>query len=372
LKHLLYLLFISTLVLAYSSVHSSDQGSLSVQMDGTTFHDFKGFFENGILTLYRGDDPTWNYDRKISFWHMPSDYDEKTVTYPDLKKTFQNGQMSYDKKDPSVNMNIVWLKKFEYALKFGKEADYKIPVTINSSVTSPNNIIIKGKIFVATAGIKMKDGVIDRSFDHLDSIKWLTKDWIKKNKAAHSIQDKAETCFMENASKNQKKMKNPRRQVAACSFRFADKRNQGQIAKIWLEKINNQWQVAKAIKEEQIFSAHPIKPPFRNSAPYVFDMLSAVEFENTIYQPKGGYKRVAEPSLWPCGGGQVGDQPGWCELPYKVYKSDKDFDCHYVTYIFNKNKKGEWVITQTLGSDQKYDHRKQLIKPRNKHNDWFC
>lgn len=368
----MYLLFITTLVLVCSNVHSTDQGSLSVQVDGTTFHDFKGFFENGILTLYRGEDPTWNYDRKISFWHMPSDYDGKTVAYPDTKKTFQNGQMSYDKKDPKVNLNIVWLKKFEYTLEFGKEADYKIPVTITSSVTSPNKINIKGKLSVATAGIKMKDGIIDRSFDHLDSIKWLTKDWIKSNKAALVIQDKVETCFMEKVNKSKKKAKKPHRLVAACSFRFTDKTNQSHIAKIWLEKINNQWQVAKAIKEDQLFGAHPIKPPFRNKTPYIFKKISAVEFENTIYQPNGGYKHISEPGLWPCGGGQVGDQPGWCELPYKVYKTDKKFDCQYVTYIFNKNKEGNWIITQTLGSDQMYDHRKQLIKPREDRNIGFC
>lgn len=375
MKDIKYLLFILFLTYTNSLVNAGVNNSLSVQINGTKYSDFKGVLEGGILTLYRGKDPGWEYDQNVKFWSIPKEFEGKEISFPDVKKPYQHAQMSYDKKDPSVNISMEWLKEFSYRITFGKVKDFKIPITIVSSVSNPKKIKIQGMFFAFTAGIKMNNGVIDRTFDHLDSIKWMTKDWIRKNTRSKYIFEKPDVCFMENVGKYRKK---PRRQVAACSFQYSDDTQGGKIAKLWFEKINNEWQVTNRLESNSLFTSSPIKPPIRNEPPYIYKNIAAIEFENKVYKPNGSYKRIAEPVLWPCGGGQVGSQPGWCELSYKVYKKDRlkedsqEFECKYITYIFEKDKKGDWYISKTLDSNMKYDDRKQQIIPRDKKSGWSC
>ena len=374
MKAINYLLFILFLTYTNSLVYAGVNNSLSVQINDTKYSDFKGVLEGGILTLYRGKDPTWKYDQNVKFWSIPNDFEGKEISFPDVKNSYQHAQMSYDKKDPSVNLSMEWLKEFSYKIKFGKEKDFKIPITIEGNASNPKRIRIQGTVIASTAGIKMNNGVIDRSFDHLDSIKWMAKDWIKRNTRSKYIFEKPDACFMENASNNKK----PRRQVAACSFQYSNDSPEVQIAKLWFEKIKNKWQVIRRIESNSLFASSPIKPPFSNKPPYIYKNIAAIEFENKVYKPGGGYKRIAEPTLWPCGGGQIGNQPGWCELSYKVYKKERvkadsqEFECKFTTYIFEKDQKGGWHISKTLDSNMKYNDRKQQIIPRDLKKSWFC
>ena len=72
------------------------------------------------------------------------------------------------------------------------------------------------------------------------------------------------------------------------------------------------------------------------------------------------------------------DQPGWCELSYRVYKNERvneggqEFECKYVTYIFEKDEKGTWFISETLDSNMKYDDRAQKVVPRGNKEGWYC
>jgi len=347
LKHVKYLLFILFLTYTNSLIYAGVNNSLTIQINGTKYSDFKGVLEDGILTLYRGKDPTWEYDQNVKFWSIPNEFNGKEISFSSVKNPYQNAQMSYDKKAPSVNISMEWLKEFSYKIKFGKEKDFKVPITIEGYVSSPIKIRIQGMVIASTAGIKMNSGVIDKSFDHLDSIQWMAKDWIRSNTKSKYIFEKPDACFMEHVSKNSKK---PRRQVAACSFQYSNDSPGIQIAKLWFEKINNEWQVINRLESNSLFASSPIKPPFSNKPPYNYKNIAAIEFENKVYKPGGSYKRIAEPVLWPCGGGQIGDQPGWCELSYKVYKKDRvkedsqEFECKYITYIFEKDQKGGWRI----------------------------
>ena len=117
---------------------------LTVMVDGVAVTGFKGWIKSGILSLYSGEDATWEYGQKISFWHMPDEVDGKSVEIPSKDSSLQAGQMNYEKKDPKVNISTVWLKDFKYKLSFGKEKDFKIPVTIVATAESPHKIKIYG------------------------------------------------------------------------------------------------------------------------------------------------------------------------------------------------------------------------------------
>ena len=336
IKYLILSLF---LTLTCGSANADGENSITVTIDDTAYSDFEAFLTGGILTLFRGKDPVWDYDQNVRFWTIPDQFEETMIIFPDPENPYAHAQMSYDKKDPSVNISSEWLEKFSYKIEFGKERDFKIPITIEGLVSSPKRIKIHGTIVAATAGIRMTDGVIDRSFDHLDSIIWITKDWVRKNTDSISIFEETDICFMEQAGNSSRK---DRRQVAACSFLYLDDSSTVQIAKLWLEKLSGKWQVVKKLDPDSIFTASPIKPPFRNSPPYNFVKIAANEFENKIYKPGGGYKNITEPTLWPCGGGQVDGQPGWCELSYRVYKNEhrtkgsQEFECKYVTSLVSQ------------------------------------
>ncbi len=372
---IIILLVLSALTLGLNP-YAANAGPVVAEIDGVTVQGFKGWFENGILTVYTGEDPAWEYGQKISFWHMPKKADGQSIEYPARDNSFQAGQMTYSKKDPSVNLSTVWLEEFKYKVTFGKEKDFKVHVTIEGEAAKPHKVKIKGSLVAATAGIKMNNGVIDRSFDHLDSIMWLTKEWTKKNNKVKEFFNTADSCSMENTPK--KKRKTPYRQVAACAFLYMDQDGKIRIAKLWLEKINGKWKEIKFLKPTQMFKAHPIKPPFRNKPPYIFSPMAAVKFENEIYARQGGYKRVKEPTTLRCGGGQREDQLGYCEIRYQVYKEDRtnesgqSFDCEVVTYIFKKNNDGKWGVSQTLKTDQQFDRRDQKVHPRKKGIQLFC
>lgn len=375
LKKIKYLLVALSIACTNPLVYADVDNSLSIQINGTNYSDFKGMLEGGILTLYRGTNPNWDYDQNVKFWSMPNDFEGKTFSFPDVNNPYLNRNMSYDKKDPSVNLSMKWLKEFSYKIKFGKEKDFKIPITIDALVSSPQKIRIQGMIIASTAGIKMNSGVIDRSFDHIDSIQWMTKEWIRNNTKSKYIFKRPDACFMEGAAKNSEKA---RRQVAACSFQYSDESTKVKIVKLWFEKVKNEWQVIKRVKSKSLFTSSPIKPPFNNKPPYIYKVIAAKEFESKIYKPGGAYKRIAEPTIWPCGGGQMAGQSGWCEIRYQVHKQDRDkendqeVECKYITYIFDKNQKGKWHISKTLDNNMKYDHRKQQIIPRKINKDWSC
>ena len=347
---------------------------LKVNINGVEHLDFKGIFKGDLLTLYKGKSPL-DYKLEITFWDMPRGLEKKVIAYPNPENSFDHATMSYDVKDPLVNSSMEWLKDFYYKVELGIEKDYKIPVKINAKIMTPYQISVKGEIEIATAGIRMTDGVIDKTFDDMDTIEWIVKDWIKKNTNAEKISNKTDACFMESFDGVKKKGV---RQVAACSFLYTDDTSELNIAKLWLEKLDNKWQVIKRTPSKKLLLADSLKPPFKNSPPYIFDVIAATRFSETIYKKNDGYLNISESVVFPCGGGQAPDQPGWCELPYAFYeanrnlKDDVESECKFATYLFEKNKNGRWAISKELADDQKYDYRNMKIIPRDKDSNWGC
>ncbi len=345
----------------------SATGPVVALIDGERVEGFKAWYENGILTLYTGRDPHFDYGHKISFWHLPHEPDGQQIRYPAPEGSTQFGQMTYARQDLAVNSSTEWLKEFQYDLKLGREADFLVKVTLVSRANGPVDLQVSGEVVAMTAGIKMTDGIVDRGFDHLDTIQWLTRSWISDRYQPKAIADRPDHCMMENAPK--KKPSKPRRQVAACSFLFTDETNKLAVAKLWLEKLDGQWKEVGEIEPEQLFRAHPIKPP-RDRPPYVFTSMAAQRFESKVYARQGSYMRISEPGAFSCGGGQKEGQSGWCEIQYPIYPKDRTLGendspfCQVTTYVFDKNADGEWGISKTLSTAQKFNRKTQTVEPR--------
>lgn len=345
----------------------SAEGPVVAQINGKRVEGFKAWYQNGILSLYTGRDPNFDHGQKIGFWHLPQQPDGQRIQYPAPDGEMQAGQLTYARKDASGNPSTEWLEDFQYELQIGTEKDFLVEVTLDARASGPVQLQVSGTVVAMTAGIKMADGVIDRSFDHLDTIQWLTREWIRDRHQPTTIAERPDHCMMENAPKD--KPSTPRRQVAACSYLYTDEAGEPAIAKLWLEKLDGQWKEVQEIQPEQLFRAHPIKPP-RDRPPYVFSPLAAQRFEEKFYARQGGFKRISEPSLFPCGGGQKEGSAGWCEITYPIYPKDRTLGendppfCKVVTYVFEQDAQGAWGISKTLSTAQKFNRKTQQVEPR--------
>ncbi len=347
----------------------SATGPVVAHIDGERIEGFRGWYDNGILTLYTGRDPNFDYGEKISFWHLPHEPAGQRVRYPAPEGAMQAGQMTYAKHDPAVNLSTQWLKDYAYDLRIGQEKDFLVKVSLEGRAESPVRVQVSGTVGAMTTGIKMVDGVVDRSFDHLDTIQWLTRAWIEERHRPQAIAERPDHCMMENAPKE--KPSTPRRQVAACSYLYTDYSSDSAIAKLWFEKQDGQWREVSELQPEQLFRANPIKPP-RDRPPWVLAPIAAQRFQETVYAEQGGFKRIAEPALFPCGGGQREGHAGWCEITYPVYPKDRTLgendapSCQVVTYVFARDVEGQWGIAKILGTAQKFNRKTQQVTSRDK------
>lgn len=338
------------------------EGPVVAEVNGRWIEGFTGSYSRGTLTVYTGEDPNIRFGERILFFGLPERPDGQRISYPP-RKGAPGGRMAYEKEDPSVSTSMQWLNDSRYELKLGEEVDYKVPVTIMAAeATDPVVVKVHGTIVARTAGIEMRDGVIDRSFDHLDTIEWITREWIREHHVVKSMAEWPDTCFTEWADP-------AARPVAGCSYLFMGGQGEIEIAKLWLEKLDGSWQVVRALEPSQLLRAHPIKPP-PDRPPAAFETIAALRFENEIYRPAGGFKRIREPFLFNCGGGQVGEQPGYCEVVFAGSKRDRDLasqdapGCHFVTYLLEQDSKGSWQIAKTFTAAQRYNPSTQEVEPR--------
>jgi hypothetical protein len=101
--------------------------------------------------------------------------------------------------------------------------------------------------------------------------------------------------------------------------------------------------------------------------------MALERFERDVYRPAGGFRRIREPTLFSCGGGQREGEMGWCELRYGVAPKDRDLrdtnesqlhDCELASYLFERDAAGAFHIARTLGTSERYDRASQRVVPR--------
>lgn len=155
----------------------------------------------------------------------------------------------------------------------------------------------------------MVGGEVDRSFDHLDTIQYLTRAWVEKNHAAKQFAETPDYCAITRAA--QSSAGSTSAPVAPCSYVFRDDKGVVGVAKLWLEKREGRWMEVGEVKPDQLLRAHPIHPA-RPDPPDVFEPMALARFEREVYAPAGGFQRMREPMFVSCVGGQRED--GRCEI----------------------------------------------------------
>ncbi len=89
-----------------------------------------------------------------------------------------------------------------------------------------------------------------------------------------------------------------------------------------------------------------------------------------IYRDKG-WRLLHEPSVPTCGGGQDEQSYGYCDIRYRLLgQSEAPHRCSAVTYVFERDARGEWAITERLPADKKLDVRTGRIERRDPNSLW--
>lgn len=346
-------------------------GALVLEIEGIALAEVKGWYRYGVLSLYTGGDPYNDFGQVVRFWSMPDAPNGQILRSPDDPNLRRGRHMTYEKHNPSVSLGSEGLEEgSHYEITLGKEEGYAVPVTINAAADKPVRLRVRGTIAAMTRGIKLIGGAVDRSFDHLDTIEYLTRAWIEKQYGATELSAVADYCMMTNAPRDPTRSNTP--QVAACSFLFRGAKGALGVGKLWLEKRDGSWLEVGAVKPDQLLRAHPIHPA-RPEPPDLFEPMALERFERDVYRAAGGFRRITEPALFSCGGGQREGEMGWCEIPYDVAPKDRDlrdvtgpqFDtCQRASYLFERDAAGGFHITRTLGTSERFDRASQRVVPR--------
>lgn len=349
---------------------------LSGSINNIPLKHLKASWENGILTLYTGEEPNFEYGTRLIIFFLMEQPANQVVDI-DTARKFQNISIHVNSKDHKELEEII-NSPIRVKLKSGAEKDYRVQARMRLVAGKKLDVHIEGVFEIATSGLVAKDNIVDRSHDHLDTIDYVAREYIKSAFAEPMLH--FESPQMNWMSNGKEPAANGKGEVQAAGysamFRVGDKPLQ--IRKLQLAKKDGLWQVVNELDASQMHAAHALTAPSRNKPPYIFAPIAALHFEKNYYNAEGGWQKIKEPMHFPCGGGQREGQKGYCEVAYGVYYKGKykingsyqHTKCTAKTYLFVQ-KKGEWVIEQILPADKKFDIRKNKIIDR-KRDIWGC
>jgi hypothetical protein len=342
-------------------------GALVIEVDGVALKEVKGWYRYGLLSLYTGDDPNNNPGQVVRFWGLPDAPNGQVVRYPGDATGVRGDRMTYENREGSAHSGSKNLEGAHYELALGKEQDYAVTVSVDAEADKPVHVRARGTITAMTLGIKMIGGEVDRSFDHLDTIEYLTRAWIEKNHVAKEFAKTPDYCAIMRAARSS--AANTPAPIAACSYVYRDDKGAVGVAKLWFDKREGRWQEAGEVKPDQLLRAHPIRAAAPDSTD-VLEPMAAERFEREVYVKRGGFQHVREPTFISCGGGYRPDLPGRCEIRYAVEAENRDLKetsqmgCEFATYVFERDAAGAFRISRALDTSQSYDSRSEQVVPR--------
>jgi hypothetical protein len=349
---------------------------LTGSINNIPLENIKASWENGILTLYTGEDPNFNYGTRLILFFLLKQPANQARDI-DTSKKFQNISIHVNSKEHKELEEII-NSPIRVRLESGAEKDFRVQARMHLVAGKKLDVRIDGAFEIATSGLVAKNNVVDRSHDHLDTIEYVAKQYIKSiypNLVIHF-----ESPQMNWMSSGKEPTANGKGELQAggysAMFRAAD--SPIQIKKLQIAKKDGIWQVVNTLSANQMHSAHALTVPSRNKPPYIFSSIAARHFEKHFYNVDGGWQKIKEPMHFPCGGGQREGQKGFCEVAYgRYYKGDYKINgsyqhvkCTAKTYLFVQ-KNGKWVIEQILPADKKFNIRKNKIIDR-KGDIWGC
>ena len=349
---------------------------LKGSINNTPLENLKASWENGILTLYTGEDPNFNYGTRLVIFFL-LEQAANQVRDIDTTKKFQSISIHVNSRDHKELEEII-NSPIRVRLESGAEKDYRVQARMHLVAGKKLDVRVDGAFEIATSGLVAKNNKVDRSHDHLDTIEYVAKEYIKSVFPDQPIHfESPQLNWMSNGKQPAASGKGEL-QAGGYSAKFRVDDKPLQIRKLQIAKQDGTWQVVNELAADQMHAAHALTVPVRNQPPYNFNSIAARHFEKHFYNVEGGWKKIKEPMHFPCGGGQSEGQKGYCEVAYGVYfKGDfkvngsyQQVKCTAKTYLFIQ-KDGKWVIEQILPANKKFDLRKNKIIDR-KGDIWGC
>lgn len=334
---------------------------LSGRIAGIDISGFRATITEHVLILYTGKNPGFDYGTKVTLFFAIDGATNQDVDI-DQSHTRTNVHAHFKSKDHGAIDGVV-TDGMKIRIVTGEEKDWRIPAQMRFQSTQPVSASFEGVFEIATSGLVATDGVVDRTHDHLDTVQWVARRHVESAHRGKFVTfDSSRVHWMQRAPK--KPSKAGRRHAAAYSVVYRVDNGPDRIAKLLLAKDENGWAVDGELAPEQVIAAHPINPPRKNRPPWIFAPRAAAAFERDVYAASG-WRKISEPSLPTCGGGQGKAHYGYCELRYKrLDAKGEDRGCEIATYLFEKDASGEWRVSERLSTAKRFDARGEKVTDR--------
>ena len=336
---------------------SIPQGELRGSINGVPVEGFRAFLDDGeFLKLYTGEEPDFEYGTRLLFF---TDLEE--VAGESRRITEESGFDSWHIHISSQDhdgLDEILMSGYRLDLRMGDESDFTVSATLRLVAEGEYPIQLEGTVPVKTSGIVSHQGVIDRSVDHEDLIAYLAQEHVRQEFAGRDVVfHKPQTWMMQRGGERA-----DRPAEAYYIALFSVDGAAIEARKLQFAKRDEQWAVRNVLPNHAIHAAHRLNPPRRPKPPYIFEPLAAARFESTLYADHG-WRRLKEPALFSCGGGQAEGARGYCRIAFGTYQ-DGDLDsveCDQVTYLFERVDES-WRLTETLDRTRSFNPRTNEIE----------
>ena len=340
-------------------------------INGVPVSGFTAFLDDGtFLKIYTGEDPDFEYGTRLLVFTDLTSPENQRVRF-DRDNGFQAWHVHFDSKE---NEHLSHMFAGELLLEFqtGTEKDYRVPASLKIVATGDFPVKLEGFLVMATSGLVSRDGVVDLSHDHKDTVAYVGQQHVMQEHASAKIEFFGPQGQLMQHELSDSMQERGFIQKGYYSALYSVEGGPTQIEKMQIGKKDGQWQVIQVLAENQISEAHPMNPLRSDSPPYIYREPAAKEFESTIYAEQGGWRKIKEPLSFSCGGGQRKGDRGFCRVPYGVYQGEamEEIKCSEVTYLFDQVA-GKWHLTETLPAGKKWNFRTNTVEDR-KDDIWGC
>ena len=129
---------------------------------------FKASWESGILTLYTGEDPHFEYGTRLMIFSLLEQPANQALDI-DTSRKFQNISIHVKSKEHNELEEII-NTPIRVKLESSAEKDYRVLARMRIVAGKKLDVRIAGAFEIATSGLVSKNNVVDRSHDNLDTI----------------------------------------------------------------------------------------------------------------------------------------------------------------------------------------------------------
>lgn len=243
----------------------------------------------------------------------------------------------------------------------GKKGKLGIPIQIN--ITGSENLQsrrdefkLEGKAFATIGDLKMKDQNVDLSYDSMDTLRFVGKQYLANKHHVDEVNIEREFKLSRKYIRNI-----PYPQSGFLSIRYLVDTD-SHVAKLQLYKDKNSWEVVRELKPTQIAPAHPIKEINESDLREVLHQKVAPTLETALKEENlMSLVRSVNLAKYDC---KIDKNKtiGLCKATIKVEQED-DVLCQKRNYLAEYHERDAWMVNKTVSNDLKLDYQTgKLVK----------